>query len=817
MPLSLARFTLFASLSALPVLSLYGARPVDIRELFPQADQPASLTFQGASNGRPEDGEYIIKDYEGNIVSQGRADANADSLFSIHATLPQGYYELFLKTDGNEDVTGIWSSHPVEDAPQDGFLSIDTAMSWLTRHESGQRPALVDNLRHIIGSGGMARERFHWHRIFRAEEGDADWETNSHYDSMRRLYADAGIPVLEMLHDVPAWMGRAQKGKFPDDLIAANRGWLEFIQRWSKTWGAIEVWNEPDHHAFAANQPADQYVPLVKAIRHAMTSSGLDTPIGGGVVAMMNAAYLSQSAHNGLLDECDFFSFHYYGNPLGLERLIGQHRAWMADAGYETKPLWITESGEYHVTQSGRRPADHIQRATAITYAMQAVEARACGVARLFPFVYVDYNERSGTRNFGMLDRQNSPLRMLAASAQAGRALAGMDYIGDIPIEHLPGVARARVFAPAEKNRTEDEDLLVVLYTGRPSKGATVALPFPVKEARGIDGRRLLLDADKKTAAVGDGMAYLRVRPSAIKGLLKTDTEAMRLWRLGRKQAPDLPPTATIVLQPQVDVNAVQAVTTRGYFLQPRQDRLTLSIGINNLSDKARTVMLRVNEAEKMPVFIPSRHREMVPVEVDISTLPTGPEGDSLFIPITATTDDGSRVGPAMLTLIPSLGENDMSTYLRKSGYHFALPVGEDYRWDRNANGKVTFEHQPPATWGFSVQFPPNVDRWAYPGFRIPQEVDQSRLTGVLVRARCLKPATVRLMTWDGDNVSHVTHFPIIPADGEWQVAYISLSSYIGALSNEPGAVRIARISIGLNSDRDDNALEIRDLYLLGE
>lgn len=808
----------FLALSALagPALRATDAacEPSDIAALFPAADTPATLSFRAS----PVGGEgalfsYLIKNYDGRTLEKGQAMADGQGRVSVAATLPAGYHEVVFEAAGEAQATGVWS-RPAGEPPPDGFMSIDTAISWLAKPEA--RPALIGNLRHVIGAGGMARERLSWNAI-RPAEARVEWGTARSYEATRRLYADAGIPVLEMFHDAPVWMGRAQKGKFPDDLIAAGRTWSEVAQRWHGMWGALEVWNEPDI-SFGGNQPADQFVPLVKAIRQSMRSAGVDTPIGGGVFASMNPAYLALAARNGLLDECDFLSFHYYGNPMGLERLIAEYRGWLAAGGYETKPLWITEIGQSRAGKTGVRPPEGTQRETALAYAMQAVEARACGVERFFPFVYVDYSEHNDSRHFGMLGRNGSPLRMLAASAQAGRALAGMEYAGDVPAGLIPGAERIRVFVPARERAAEDDGVsLVVVYTGKVTAGAEVALPFAALAAQGVDGRSLPLKAGDGKAPVGDGLVYLRVARASLANILKTDTEAMRLWRLGRAKSPALPPVASVVLQPQIDPDAMRAISARGYFLPAGCERLPVAVGVNNTGSEKRTVTLRADGAAEASVTVAGGTRERVTLEVDVAALPAGMAGDDRLLSIKATADDGSRVGPAALVLIPSFGEGDIAAHLQASAYHFALAVGEAYRWDRNASGKVTFAHEPPAAWGYSVKFPPGVDRWAYPRFTLPQEVEQSRITGVLVRARCLKPATVRLMSWNGDGEMKVTHFPIIPADGQWHVTYVPLASYQGFVAAGPGSARIARLSVGFNSKEDENTLEISDLYVIGK
>jgi hypothetical protein len=126
----------------------------------------------------------------------------------------------------------------------------------------------------------MSRERFSWSQI-NPGQGTWQWESGSRYETVRRRYAALGVPVLEMCHDAPSWMGRV--GKYPDDLIQAAAAWRQIDQRWRATWGGLGVWNEPDIF-FGANLPADQYAALVKTMAHATSGTTPALPLVGGVV-----------------------------------------------------------------------------------------------------------------------------------------------------------------------------------------------------------------------------------------------------------------------------------------------------------------------------------------------------------------------------------------------------------------------------------------------------------------------------------------------------------------------------------------------------
>ncbi len=517
---------------AIALTGMAGPKPADITTLFPLADQPARLSFHAPEGRAGNTFEYRIIDYTGAVVAKGNATADAQGVIPVNLTLPAGYHEVrFDSSDlrSENDATGLWSRSS-KDVQSDPFFCLDAGLSWLTKPE--ERRDLIRNVGHLIAPGGLVRERMAWQEIH-VKGARWDWEAQQRYESTRKIYAEAGVPLLEVFHNAPMQWGRAQGGRFPDDLLAAGRSWHELAKRWHGFWGALEVWNEPDI-GFGGKQPADQYLPLLKTIRYTMRTAGIETPIGGGVFATNNRAYISLAARNGLLDECDFISFHYYGDPLGLERLIGQHRAWLSEFGYPNKPLWLTETGITRPGKIGVRPALDAQIKTALTYAMQAVESRACGITRFFPFVYPAYSERSGSRHYGMLDHNGTPLRILAATAQTAQIMSGTTYVGDLPLDITSGAKRLRVFAMPESAGAST--MLIVAYTGAANPKNVLAFPFPILSAEGIDGRTLAMK-DLRTVPLPDGIAYLKVAAKDVEKLLLKNTEAMRLHQL-----PKVPP-----------------------------------------------------------------------------------------------------------------------------------------------------------------------------------------------------------------------------------------------------------------------------------
>lgn len=763
---------------------------------------------------------YRVSDYQGNLVTEGMAQAAPDGFLPLTLDESTGYYEVMfpglnIQPMGfwmwHEDVTphdrtfweklgrffGFKRSEKTTDS--DPFFCIDTALSWLVKPE--QSTLLIPQIPVIVGKDGLSRERLSWAAV-NPKPGIFEWDK---YESIREDYSRNGVGVLEMFHDVPAWMGRSQKGKFPDDLIAASDSWSQVAARWQKYWSALEVWNEPDI-GLGGNQPADQYVPIVKTIRWAMRSHGIETKIGGGVFATMHHLYVDLSARNGLLDECDFLAFHYYGDPLGLERLIRRYRNWLEKAGYANKPLWITEIGQPRPGTGHTRPSVEVQKSNALFYTMQLVEAKACGIERCFPFVLPEYSEHGGSRDFGLLDHKGTALRALAGLAQARNMLSDKSYIGDLPGGSLPGTKRIRVF----QNDHNSEDVCVVVYTGETSADAKISVPFPVKEARGVDGRVLGVDPSG-FVPIPDGLVYLSTDLKAISEMLQTQTEAAALKAMADGKTQALPALSPIILQPKINPDQLKAMSTRGYFLN-KQKSLPLSVIVNNLGAEKHTVTVQVAGSAESKVEVDGKSRKIVECDIDVASLPDG-LGDSKTVRITATSPGVERIGAVELDLLLAEDDRGIADYLKEAKYQLPLAVRDDYRWQENSSGKLSFVQRQEDTYGYTVEFPPKVDRWAYPKFRLPQEVDPKSATGILVRARCLKPAAVRVMSWDAQGEQSFTSFPIFPADGNWHVVYVPFSSYL----SDAGRQLPTEISIGMNSMENTNEIEISDLIIIGK
>lgn len=788
--------------------------PIDTTAFYSMTDSLAgseqiTLGFQNLPAST--DVAYTISDYSSATINQGSAKSTTDGRITIALSLPTGFYEIALSASSApaETFSFLRLQPPpaiTNDNPLAPFFSLDAGLSW--HGPSERRAQLVANMRHVI-NGGLARERLSWGGIHPSLQR-REWVTRRDFEGVRQLYDTHGIKILEMFHDSPSWLKHAQGGKFPRNLPAADQSFRGITAQWQRYWGAVEIWNEPEI-GFGAHQPADQYLPLVKTLRHSIRAEACALPIVGGVLSSYHPTYLDQSARNGLLDEIDVFSFHYYGDPLGIEEQVAKFRAWLRINHHESKPIWLTEIGQ---RWNGRPDTE---AAVASGFAMNATESRACGIAAWFPFFYPHYVERD--THFGMTDVRGLPRRSLAATAQAARALANTRYVGDLKLPGETGVKRARVFATSDK-----AIMLLVAYTGIANPKAQVTLPFPVTLAQGVDGRNLAPSTQPAhQLPIPDGLVYAFSATEDILPHLQTDTEAMRLTQAAQLPAPTLPPPSPIILQPVLDLKGARiSATTRGYHLPAGITQIPLTVSINNLSDESHTVTLkhpstiagRTDSSDTQHTVTVAPHSaEDIPIFVTPSALQPTDDG-SLVLNLSATAPGIPRIAPASMDFIPSRGLNE---YFAMYPYRFALPFGERYRWEENSNGKVVFGYDSPdAIWGIKITFRRG-DRWAYPRFNPPQEVDKDRVIAVLLRARCAVPKTrVRLMSWDENGKMSYTAPSVIPSDGEWHVACIPLDSWIDS-DGAPIGRKIHKISLGMNSPAQENAIEVSDIYFVGQ
>jgi len=789
------------------LLEAAALKPARVEQFFISPDQPAVLRWQVESGALGDAVPYTVRDYAGKATGSGRAVRSGGNTLEATLRLPQGLYEIEIPA--GKERFGILSLPAWQGQPE-AFFAIDGALSWLVRDDA-VREGLV-KAAHRMGIS-MIRERLRWGAVS-AAAGQWRWDADQRYDTLRQTCLKHRVEVLEMAHDGPPWLG--QVGVYPQDLVGAARSWGEIAKRWRPTWGALEVWNEPDIH-FGGNLPADQYVPLVKAIAYGLADARVDVPLVGGVMAHANRDFLDTAARNRLLESIDAFSFHNYGPAMRMESAIAEYRAWLDNTALGTWPLWITECGRPWQTGPERPPVDQ-DAASALDITAKGIEARACGIARYFPFVYPDYVE--GKYNFGMVDKRATPLRSIAAYAQAIRALAGRAYLGDLG-HGDPGLARARVFG-------DDRQTVAVLYTGKVEPAAKVRLGLAVLRVEGIDGRSLA-PAPDGSLPVPDGLAYAWLERDRLGERLLTNTSARKLLRASRTEPTKPRRPGPLVLRYQYDAKLLRPTSEGYHFRASQAGKTPLVVRAFNLSEIPVQAALRlacdppalsVGDGAAQSIRVPARSSADVRWEIGLSDAFERQDRVRVEVLLGPTASKSSRELSVVF-----FGEPTLIGMLGRSAHWVRLPIQDRARWTPSAppRAEMSMESTPEASWLLKVKFAEG-DRWVYPQFKLPQQTVLQAKGGLVIRARCPGSADVRVLLLEGDaDVVYTSPKPLFTADGQWHVRTVRFRDFVLSPFNAPdpnGRLdldRVRRISVGLSSQSAQNTLEVSDVCVVDE
>ncbi len=536
--------------------------------------QPATLTWKSDLPARSCPAaalHYEVLDYQGGRVQEGQAAADtgeapgegAGQMATTTLTLPAGYFELVFPKAGGQSFGVVCL--PAHTGGRDPFFCMDAAFGCFPQ---GSNKELRNRYYAVMARCGIGvlRERFFGWSLKGVEDtGHITWKPEQ--TALRGEVRAHGLQTLENFTVAE----QKKPNPYPLDLLKVAGVWPDFVGGTGGAAVGIEIWNEPD--IFASGMvPGDLYTALQRAIAYANDRLTPRAAICGGVFNHVKKPVFDTYALNGFFANADVFAYHdYYLEPEKCEWLIGQYRAWAAAGDAPAIPFWMTEAGSGW-TRGPTRPPLNESAKSALDIAFKAVECRACGNRRHFPFLLGYYDE--GKVNWGMHAKDETPLRSIAAYAACVRALSNKRYLGDW--KDAP-VFRARVFAA-----DNDPEAVVVLSSGKVAPGATIRLPAPATRVEGADGRALA-PGQNGEVPLPDGVGYAYLPLSAVKPWLNPDTEAMKLTRQAAG-AFQRAPSSPLVLQPVLNPDAAGS-SPKGYSPRNPAD-VTMTARLCNLSDQ---------------------------------------------------------------------------------------------------------------------------------------------------------------------------------------------------------------------------------------
>lgn len=771
--------------------------PMDVSQFFMAPGEACTLKWIVADASVAGQLDYTISDYESVQCGAGKVQVSPAGEADLPVTLATGYYEIKFSQTGQSfglTVLPSWSGKP------DPFFCMDAGLSWLE-----PRRSIRESIVPILERTGIAmvRERFSWGQI-EPRVGQFDLQTPRNYEALRETYLKHNIEVLDLLDGAPAWAEPTAKNPFPGNLNVAGSQITAIAQKWSPYWNALEVWNEPNQ---GATIPADQYVPLVKTVSFDFKTAKQATLVGGGVFGEFNRAYVRQALRNGLAADSNFISFHDYAEATFLQGEVEEYRSLLKEAGREGMPLWLTECG-WAWTSGPPRPDAQEGSVSALQIAMKAVEAKACGISRFFPFVYTNYLEPP--KSFGMMGKEVTPLRAMAAYAQVVRMLSGKSYIGDLRVTDA-SIKRARAFSDGKR-------AVVVVYIGKPEAGRVVKLPIDVKNAQGADGR-VLASSGAGMLAVPNGIAYVLADASGIAGSLIKDTTAARLLAASHQKSARLRLASPIVLQNLIDRNTV-APSLTGYAVAPSAvASVPLSIKITNLADEEITASLHLDVdgsavGAAQSAKLGSHASTTLRWDIDLSKTSTNVDGS--IVTVSGVDSKGVSIAPLSLSLAM---EHDLPTYLVKYPASSRIDLSDLSAWKSNisGNGQMKMSVTPDNHWLLSSTFGTG-STWVYPILALPASMDLSKADGLLVRARLTGSGHAYFLL-DKRNGSIYAVSNIIPPDGQWHTRYLPFAEFAAlgaAKADVEGKLilsEVRSVQIGASDTSQVMDLEVSDLY----
>ncbi|MDR2114949.1 MAG: glycoside hydrolase family 5 protein [Planctomycetaceae bacterium] len=775
-------------------------KPENVEQFFVAPDTESIIRFQIVGDGKTETAEFRLSGAETKTIP-AVIDGN---IISATVNLSRGFWELEL----DKQRFGIVSLPAFKGKP-DKFFAIDGALSWLVRDDQLRNGLVKSAKRNGIT---MIRERLSWNDI-ESKPNQFQWETGRRYDSVRKLCKEQGIEILDVFHNAPNWMDTIEK--YPSDLVKTAKSWNTVANYWNTAWGGFEIWNEPEI-GFGAELPADQYVPMARAIAYQLKQSNIPTPLFGGVMSHFHPIWLKNAAENGLLHDVDGFSFHSYDHAPSLEKLIGNYRNFLKESGYESIPLWLTECG--HAWKRGtERPLPDQDLVSAVDITMKGVESRCCGVERYFPFVYPYYDERE--KNFGMTDKLGTPCRSIAAYIQLIHVLSGSEYVGDLKIEDS-AVLRTRVFEPVAFNSeiNDRNELVTVLYTGTLPQPKSLKLPSGnIKKVESLFGEPLKLSDNGELLIRSNSLYYIWFDKASIVDYLKIDTNAMKLYQSAKKPRKRNDKIPAVVLRFQYDKEKL-AATPDGYFISlDIENPLPMKFRVFNLDQNENKYNLRfeigsITETQNEVVVGGHGFADVIwnlPLEkIKIST------GELQKLRVTVNEAKNRSL------VLNLRGEATWDGVMSGAKNVYELPINDLSRWQKNAPPICISEIEcNDNIWRMTATFNKEGDRWVYPRLKLPDDVNLSNASGIIVEARCNGDALPRFFLFEESGAGYING-PIFKSDGNWHVIKLSFTQFQHAGATRPDENnqldldRVNFISLGVNSKESKCVLEIKKIVV---
>lgn len=652
--------------------------------------------------------DWIVTGMDGGSTGfSGRAVVR-NSILSVELALPAGFHELHFPA--LEQVFGI-SVLPPHPGNADSFFAIEGLME--------TRPAVQENCLNFLARNGILHNREHAHfQVLHPREGEYRDPATRFY----RIAGKKGVQSIFFFTLFPAWLDPVanQRGRnvLPGKLIGLDRAIVRMLEERREGLEGFHILNEYD----LSNFPAEANLPPLKAA--AWAARDRQIALVGAAFCKGSTLTERESIAGGMLDFIDAFSIHTYAEPEQLLPIVREYRNDMKRHPRGGMPIWITETGKPWsrgaagpLRQPHGGPVHNLHpqadedMISALWITMKAVEAKACGVARYYPFVMQFFQENNN--NFGMLDYYGTPLRSMHAYSFASNLLAHQEYRGDWK-GNPPGLQPTRVFSDGKR-------AIAVFYAGKDGIGErSISLKgFPAGQGYAVDGAEL--KPENGLLTFRGGMAYWVFPAEKLDAAkLNTETESKRMLEAAKRYVPEKRRCTPVVYRYDFRRSG-NRYTASGYEM-PKDGKLHFVI--TNFSDERVTTRPRLTVPDGTTVTLPPPESIELPPRSE-TALVVGISSLRRYHGVIRLGDAGDELSATQVPL------TDNSRLKPETRDFMNLA-----RWHQNSSGKQTFrfiaeENAIEVRTDFRNKRNPADDNWSYPEFRFLPEEKKGKLIAV--------------------------------------------------------------------------------------
>jgi len=404
------------------------------------SDAPANVfefgtaeKFKIIHNQLKKDAAYEIFDWHGHSMAKGilKVDATGVNL----EPMPCGYYTL--KSNAFESAFAVIEKP--ERINPDGAYAILTAQTPLGNWRPERILMPKDSFKIIselvrLGGFPIVRDHPSWD----SHQPRKDLLQWGDFDINANLLHERGIQTLYMFESAPPWTKNKDKS-LPDDLFAL----YEFARRCAAdhkdTVTALEFWNEPDLRGRKSDINAWDFAAAQKVTYCGLKKGNPNIKVlMGGLSIHPLLRFDDILFDNGCGDYMDVFNFHIYTPLIKYPTMIADFRKFLNRYGIENMPIWITENGtnaegnsqidSYLKDKKEHSPGQDMIQAEFMPKAQ--ILLQSLGIQRVFSFMLIPYNERNGSKTWGMI-RWNWTIKpAYVALANLNQRLAWAEYLG---------------------------------------------------------------------------------------------------------------------------------------------------------------------------------------------------------------------------------------------------------------------------------------------------------------------------------------------------------------------------------------------------